>query len=384
MDQIGPIFGTRGRWLASLNPAWSGLLAPAADSADLWQTGERSQRAALLRDLRSHDPGRARELLQSSWADETPEDRAAFLSLLGQGLSMEDEPLLEAARDDKRKPVRSAALDLLTRLPESQYCRRMAEHATPLVHIEHKQGLLGRRKLLVRVNPPPEDLKLSREGIESRTHGKLGPRAWMLAQIVAATPLDAWTRDAKSSPAEIIEAAGGGEWSAAVVLGWTMAAARQGRADWAAPLLDLHLGSKASGESDEMAERIEDLVRCLPPDKKEVLAGSALHRLARPRDSRLLTRVLSGCTHAWSPAFTQTVFEAMRSRIEKQGGYYDPLMQREWAAFLVVHAHPGLTDKIVQQWSSRVEHWQPAQQRFADELLSLLQFRREYLKELSS
>ena len=116
------VTGERGRWLGGLNPAWA-WAAGGADPNDTetWTTGSSAARRLLLGRLRATDPAAARDLLQSTWATETPEDRAAFVAVLATGLSVDDEPFLEAALDDRRKEVRQNAAALLWRLPESRH-----------------------------------------------------------------------------------------------------------------------------------------------------------------------------------------------------------------------------------------------------------------------
>src|SRR5262249_20549984 len=112
----GDVVGRRGAWLAGLNPDWSFIGAQIAESD--WETGTRGGRVALLRQLRHSHPERAIALLQSTWPTDAPDDRVAFIAELEAGLSMQDEPFLEAALDDRRKDVRRQAAELLMRLPE--------------------------------------------------------------------------------------------------------------------------------------------------------------------------------------------------------------------------------------------------------------------------
>ena len=70
---------------------WRGCLA----------AGGKSQRRVYLAALRARDPAAARELITQSWAAAGPE-RVMFLSVLAnEELSLADEPLLEAALDER-------------------------------------------------------------------------------------------------------------------------------------------------------------------------------------------------------------------------------------------------------------------------------------------
>ena len=64
-----------------------------------------------------------------------------FLSVLADGLSLADEPLLEAALDDRAAEVRSWAAYLLARLPGSALGQRMAERALGCLRLD--RGISG-------------------------------------------------------------------------------------------------------------------------------------------------------------------------------------------------------------------------------------------------
>src|SRR5262245_3849327 len=134
---LKPVLGVRGRWLASQCTDWEYVLENQQES--FWETGGRDQRLALLESLRKRDATRARELLVSTWEQESPKDRADVLAFFEHGLGLADEPFLESALDDKRKEVRRRAAELLTRIPQSALCRRMIERAHLLLVFNHKQ-----------------------------------------------------------------------------------------------------------------------------------------------------------------------------------------------------------------------------------------------------
>ncbi|MDA0185818.1 DUF5691 domain-containing protein, partial [Solirubrobacter phytolaccae] len=129
LEAVGPL----ALWLAAREPRWAYAL-PADDG--VWKAGTPDERHALLVRRRREDPAAARELLASTWAEETWEDREAFLGELELGLTDADEPLLEAALDDRRKPVRDVAAELLARLPGSAFAARAAAAVRPLLRVE--------------------------------------------------------------------------------------------------------------------------------------------------------------------------------------------------------------------------------------------------------
>ena len=142
-EPVAGVIGKRGRWLATQNPDWSYAYqlsfptsrekengeAPFAktpeESETLWQVGFKEARLELLAELRLTQPAFARQLVELTWKQYTPDDRATFVETFRIGLSMEDEPFLEQALDDSRKVVRMRAIELLSQLPESRLVKRM-------------------------------------------------------------------------------------------------------------------------------------------------------------------------------------------------------------------------------------------------------------------
>ena len=187
---VETVLGQRGRWLASLEPRWAWAAPLPQDEEEresAWATGDRPHRRRLFAHLRREAPDRARQLLEAGWNEEPPEDRAWFVAALADGLSAEDEPLLERALDDRRREVRAAAADLLPRLPESAFGGRMRGRTLPLVRVEG-----GLRKRLHVMLPEDLDEATARDGIMRKPPQAMGERAWWLVQLVGSTPLGAW------------------------------------------------------------------------------------------------------------------------------------------------------------------------------------------------
>ena len=113
-EKIKPLIGQRGKWLLMQNPAWETLWP--VDKLDLWDTGSRSQRAALFTMLRQQKPETAFALLEKSWKQEDPAAKKAFLKALEINLNPKEEPFLENGLDDRRKEVRQTAAHLLMKM----------------------------------------------------------------------------------------------------------------------------------------------------------------------------------------------------------------------------------------------------------------------------
>ena len=275
------VIGERGRWLAGRNPAWAWASGRADDDVGTWATGSRDARRLLLARLRPVDAGRVRELLASTWATETPEDRAAFLTALATNLSMDDEPFLEAALDDRRKEVRQAAAGLLWGLPGSRLGARMAERTRPLVQ-------LPAVRLPVSVDPA-----MARDGVVARPPAGVGERAWWLHQLVAATPLSTWAGE----PAGLVAQA-----PAPLRQAWAEAAARQGDEDWAMALLD-------AGDIEQPA-----LLAAVSHDRAVAVAT---RRVAGEGLTPAVLDVLDHCPDPWGPALSRIVVERLGEAVTR-------------------------------------------------------------------
>ncbi|MGK5638604.1 DUF5691 domain-containing protein [Streptomyces sp. URMC 126] len=238
--------GPRGRWLAGLNPRWAyALRAHAAgpgpvtgtpDATDpeelrrLWREGLFAERLAALAAARRRDPAAGREMVAGTWATERVEDREAFLGVLRDGLSPDDEPFLEAALSDRGHSVRALAAELLGSLPGSALTARMTARARTCVALD--QGV-------VVVEAPHEcDSGMRRDGITAKPPSGRGARSWWLSGIVEATPLSVWpARLRVPGAAEAVALPVADGWRPELHAAWCRAAVRQRDAKWARALL---------------------------------------------------------------------------------------------------------------------------------------------------
>ncbi|MEW9529835.1 DUF5691 domain-containing protein [Microbispora sp. NPDC049125] len=293
---LGAVTGARGRWLAGLNSAWSYLLAEPAHvpPGEVWELGTSGDRRAYLSRLRGEDPAGARELLERGWGAETPEDRAAFVAILADGLSMDDEPFLEAALDDRRREARQAAADLLTRLPGSRLSRRMAGRAARLLTDDGRGGLRA-------VPPKACDSTMERDGVRARPPAGTAQRGWWLQQVVAHTPLSFWAGHLGGrTPGQIVRLRIG-DWAREVRMGWTRAAILQHDPEWARALFEV--------------EPLTDLLAVLPPREQSDRAAGLVRD--HPVDGQLIM-MLGGVAAPWGPQLAGAVVEKILRTADAQ------------------------------------------------------------------
>jgi hypothetical protein len=350
---IGALAGHRGRWLAALGDRehgaggrkWAYLLEEPTGDGETWQLGTVGDRRALLGRLRASDPAAARELLASTWEQEGPDDRAAFLTALGDGLSLDDEPFLESALDDRRREVRQCAADLLTRLPGSRLVTRMAERGGRC--LQPAPGGSGR----IVVEPPDVcDGPMRRDGIRASPPRGTGEKSWWLQQVVARTPLSLWTTKFGASPEELL-----GmkivDWRREVRAGWVRAAVLQGDAAWARVLFAW----------DPLAE----LLAALPPAEQEEVAVDFVRR--HSVDGQMIM-VLGGATAPWGRALTGAV---LRKILDVAG-------TQPWNLGELVRLAGERADPAQHVLAAGLSPEQPVQ-----EVAAVLRFRSDMVKELS-
>jgi Family of unknown function (DUF5691) len=267
--------GARARWLAGLNPDWKWLaglslasMFPATDDAlageQAWRLGDIGQRRGYLTALRASDPGAARDLITAGWPAAGASERVMFLSVLADeaGLVPDDEPLLEAALDDRADDVHSWAAYLLTALPWSALGRRMAGRAVG--SLQARRGPQG--SYLVVTPPGGHDPALRRDGImpgPAAGRSPLADRTRLMSEVLARTPLRTWTDEFTMTPSAIV-ALRSGDWAPVLFTGWSRAAIAQRDQEWMAALIKAALSGRPPGTPPEN-EALSKLARRADP-----------------------------------------------------------------------------------------------------------------------
>lgn len=371
-DSLPAAIGRRGLWLAAMNEEWRAAVTSAAavDDPSVWEDGRLPERVAYLRGLRLRDPRRARELAAASIRKEPARERAEFTACFETGLSLDDEAFLETLLDDRGKEVRRVAADLLSRLPESALCRRMKERIASLMVIQKK--LL---KTVLVLDPPekPDAAVLRDIGEEPVVTGEMGERAWTLSRIVAAVPLDGWTKQFNRSPAEWLDLVKKSDWRAALLEGWSLAACRQRREDWIETLL------AAKGIHVSPAVLISHLSR---PAREKWIAESIRAAGGKLRGPHLpILPLLLELDPPWSAELCRLVLADIRRQIPDEKARYDWELRhalKDFAAFVP----PDLFEEAALGWPVTSEEWGVFEDE-GNDFLRILQVRDEIHKEFS-
>lgn len=365
---IADAAGVRGAWLMRQNPRWQYAATEQDDPRAQWATGTREQRLAALGRERQRDPAVARELIQSTWAEDAAEERAAFVAALSTSLSDADEAFLEAALDDRSKQVRAAAAELLARLPGSGLVRRMIERTQPLIALKSA----GKGKPVIEVTLPPDkfDPSWARDGVVEKPEGRMGRRQWWLMQLVGAIPPVHWSSQWGLSPQQCVVLARG-EFADVLIEGWHHAAARNPEPEWVAALL-------LAAAKEERGPLTLSLLGHLSGEAREAITTEILE--SNKGGIERAIAVLREGTFSLGRHAAAALFRCVEGRVAKQKGGYDYAVGQvlEDAACRVP---PELHDELAARWAG--DRWEQ-NRKARDAFLQILQLRRDVRQEFET
>ena len=374
-EMIVAVLGRRGEWLAARNPDW--VYATRRDEKDVWETASRDERLLLLAQLRSTDAARARELLATTWAQESAKDRVVFLEKFATGLSPSDEAFLNEALQDRSVEVRRVARTLLAALP-SEFSRRLQELASEV--LSFKKALIGKARIEVALpNDPIAWLKANGIEIDNppRTATQsVGPKAWFLKEMISLIPITHWSELWQKAPLEIIRAGDESEWRESFALGFVAAAQRDRDPDWIEALV-------AFTATEPKQVPLVELVAYLPAARLEALSLRALQaESAGLSDGHPAFHLLLAHRSAWSDQLSRAVVSSIKKRI---GRGQDNIVDWQTKSVLKQFARyvsPALYDELASGWPTESESW-PNWSKGVDAFQSLLAFRRDVHQAIS-
>ena len=382
-ELITKVAGKRGAWLSKQNPDWS--YAIPSEGKDAWETGSREQRMSLLSDLRRRDSNAARELLASTWQEESAKDRAAFLDKLVVGVSYEDEEFLNGALQDRSADVRHVAREILANLTNAQFTQRLKQLWSQILNF--KKPLLGKARIEVSLpDDPIEWLKTNQIEVDNiprtATAQSLGPKGWCLKELVALTPLSHWRELWEKSPRDIVNAAFEGEWARAFSEGFVKAVRRERDQEWIEALIAHWLHDRKS-ETDYTSPL--DLAAYLPSPRLELLILNLMKAASKGlNDTHAALRVLLVYQGQWSDEVSRSVINGIKTRINQMTKDESTDWQtRSALKRFAHHISPALYDELALGWPMDAEAW-PSWSKAVDEFQSVLAFRRDMYKAISN
>ncbi|MCO5195140.1 MAG: DUF5691 domain-containing protein [Anaerolineae bacterium] len=370
---IVTVLGARGVWLAGHNSAWAYASAEGQSWPGLtaqWRRGDLNARLALLQQWRETDPAVGRNLLALTWKRDPDNTRLRQLRALKTGLSLDDEPLLEAALDDRYHLVRREAATLLSALPQSRFGKRMIDNIGRIVAWTPDQP--------TQITLTFSDLTpaMLRDGVPQNADLKLARlREKQIVHMLGAVALDHWTTTWQTSPDAIIAAIDTTRWQRTLTTGFTHAALRQRQPDWAAAILK---NSSPTSQTDQ-------LIAVLPPDmvRKRIrtLADNSADTQPLNSDKPLLALLQYG-EHAVDEAIGRIWLRLIAVHI-KNDAQPERIKPRLRAAIIKLARTMPTTLAIESQdylWPTLNSN--PAWQALINEFLRIITFRRDMLATL--
>ena len=357
------LIGERGYWLAHLNAEWQLCVqaTTAEECRKTWETGSRPERVAALRTLRSIDPAGARALFEEARPSEPLDTLAALIPALEVHLTAADEPLLESLLDDKRKTIRRPAADLLARLADTEYQRRMLARIREWIAVTPaRPGTLlpprPRQPLKVEVALPLEyKAEWTRDAIEETPPQGIGAKSWWLQQMVAAMPLSCWETAGECTPKDLIAAVSASEHKVLLLRGWLQAAERQRNLPWIIALLQ-------PGEPGRPLTSMVEVFAALSATEREqvllaLVTADAKHARA------LLPDLLRLCSEPWGAVLSDLLMKFSFGAIEPR--LFEPL---------AYYLHPRYLEACRAKWQQIAPTSEGA---FEARIRSVMQFRED-------
>ncbi len=307
------VLGPRGVWLCSMNPEWKILddaMTPL--SADMFDTGDFDTRCNALSFIRQEDPAKARELLRNSWKENTPDERAAFIEILKNKLSQDDESLLEFALDDTRMEVRQAAASLLAFLPDSAYGKRMKERFDKIVGI--KKGFMS-SKLEINVSfEYSKDMK--RDGMNQKLDYVQGEKAGIVVQVITNINPEIILKSSGLSPDKLLKLITESEWKDTLLLGLVQSAIKFKNQNI---LLSMLLSDIPYLLEIEMFAELES-------DQKEKVVESWIDKsngnLIAAHNGFRHIECINRMEYPWSRQMSDRIFTAMQKMLSEKNNEY--------------------------------------------------------------
>ncbi|GIF70198.1 hypothetical protein Ais01nite_82330 [Asanoa ishikariensis] len=366
---LGAVAGRRGHWLAQRQADWRyfrdvGGEAAAADSQD-WLTGTPGERLAYLVALRAGDPAKGLELLTETFDAEPPHDRVLLLGALDTGLDLRDEALIEHALDDRRREIRQIAAELLRKLPGSALGARMATRTAASVRFADGA--------LVVSAPSTIDGAMLRDDVDPSPPRGVGLGAWLLEEIVSATPLEFWTTLTGRDPGGVLASPVADGWQPVLLRGLARATAAQHDPAWAAALLDLADASPTEPAGDGLGDRLTwPLLEVLPGGERGRRVAAALRR-----DTAAGIRLLHFCAGDWSDELASAALRAMAVLAPDNAWQLSELCRLAMPAMPT--SFVGRVETLVRSLDGLPEGRRSA--RYLAQLAAVLSFRQDMIEE---
>lgn len=359
--KVMTLAGSRGEWLARQHPEWRALVVP--PDPDNWHIATLDERIAILRYLRATRPDEGLALLHSTWRQDGVREQQTLLREMSAGLSLHDEPFLEACLDSARKEIRQTASRLLSALSGTALSERLFSYLQSIFHFN------GNNQWEMRFSATLP-AAWQRDGIEQLSTAQGGAKASMLRQLLARIDPIRLESLFSTTAEKIVLQFEKSDWNTPALEGLTEGIALHRSTLWA-DALALHFNRKMTTDS-QLADKIarvvspvvfDEIVYTHLRDNRGVLEGG--HIVV----SLLLSRTdwSERVASEWINGFKQALYGhrghalAHYRRLLREGAYRCP---------------PHLFDVLEKGWPTQSDTWRHWEAD-AGYFLQCLSFRRD-------
>lgn len=371
-DKLLPVLGERGSWLIQQNPGWA-IFLPQTNIA-IWETGKKSERLSLLQYLRQTQADKALNLLQSTWQEEIVKDKVDFLKTFYIGISKSDEAFLEKCTNDKRKSVRTEAVKLLAKIPDSALVERMYQRV--ITCFSFKKGLLS-------IQLPDElDEEAVKDGINPTLQMYSGGlKASRLGQMIAKIPPQRWETYFNENASTCLQIFVHSPWSAVILQALIEASISFPTSSWIKTLVQYWVKEDDLDIWEHSV--LKKFIAIIPNEVfNEVIRPYLKYHTGLLDEQSAVSQLLRAGEHQWSDEVTILLVKNFQNWLNNTNDYYWNNMQYK-QLFLTgaYRCRPDLYNKLSLDWnfSKRIaQNFQHEVERFLRTLL----FRKNMMAEL--
>jgi len=340
------IIGKRGEWLMRQNPSWHKILP--IENPELWATGNREERISVLKYLRSKFPDLATEMLEASWAKEIAKDKVAFLEVLAENTTMNDEAFLENCLDDKSKEVRLSAAALLSRTPASGLAQRISKRLESLVFFENGN-------LIIHLPDEPDN-----EGIRDGLFGKMkvpqqGLRTAWLAQIIAFLPPSILEKKFDLAPLEILEIFLNTDFAQVLLASTLSSTSSTPDVKWAEAFL--RFGLEKSGTLALPEEDIKRLMQLISAQQYNKILEDYLPKYSVAANNSPFYALISASSHRLTRENTKVIVRQYQKMISGASSYGSYFAQKELLKILAYQCDFQVLEELKKGWDMNSPLW---------------------------
>ena len=374
-ETIQTAIGIRGTWLLKQHPEWRKLADEAAEPG-AWNTTTGVLRPDLLRKLRIQDAALGRSLVQSTWAEEDPAQKAQLLAALSPGLGSADEAFLEECLQERRKETRQMAAELLACIPNSALLGRYRDYLHACIVVS------GQKLSLELPDDAPEAWRKDGVEISGKSPFTLNQRSSWLFQLIRRLPPSDWQRYWGLSPETTISLFAQQDREESWVQALTDACLLHHDLSWQEALADWWLNNENASSWKTTAGR--HLLQQLPE--------ASLHKLMVPllqkrqyllEDDQAATFVLCANAHTWSDELTLALLHPFKRFLAGgENPFWNIWHYARLLKVLAYQCNPGLINQLNSDWTIEAalgQRWQAE----IDRMLTVIQFRAKMIRTFS-